>query len=81
MDRTVCVFISWHHPTQKFQNIAKWVCFGPLFFNLIHLIQLCDKKNLTFIGCWDKIFNQLPDDKILDWFKLNQIADDISKCI
>ena len=35
--------------------MAKWVCFGPLFFNLIRLIQLCDKENLTFIDCWDKI--------------------------
>ena len=25
--------------------------------------------------------NQLPDDKILDWFKLKQIAYDILKCI
>ena len=35
--------------------MAKWVWFGPLFFNLIRLIQLCDKKNLTFVDCWDKI--------------------------
>ena len=35
--------------------MAKWVCFGPLFFNLIRLIQLCDIKNLTFVDCWDKI--------------------------
>ena len=29
-----------------------------------------------------KIFvNPLPDDKILDWFKLKQIADDILKYI
>ena len=26
-------------------------------------------------------FNSLPDDKILDWSKLKQIADDILKCI
>ena len=26
-------------------------------------------------------FNQLPDDKILDWSKLKQIAGDILKCI
>ena len=26
-------------------------------------------------------FNPLPDDKILHWFKLKQIADDILKCI
>ena len=25
--------------------------------------------------------SQLPDDKILDWSKLKQIADDILKCI
>ena len=26
-------------------------------------------------------FNPLPDEKILDWSKLKQIADDILKCI
>ena len=26
-------------------------------------------------------FNPLPDDKISDWSKLKQIADDILKCI
>ena len=57
-DSTVHMFLSWCHPMQKFQNMAKWVCFGPLFFNLIRLIQLCDKKNLTFVDCWDKmLFN------------------------
>ena len=30
---------------------------------------------------WFTAFNPLPDDKILDWSKLNQIADDILKCI
>ena len=27
-----------------------------------------------------KVFNALPDDKILGWSKLKQIADDILKC-
>ena len=27
-----------------------------------------------------KLFNQLTDDKILDWSKFKQIADDILKC-
>ena len=27
------------------------------------------------------LFNPFPDDKILDWSKLKQIADDILKCI
>ena len=25
--------------------------------------------------------NQLPDDKMLDWFKLKEVADDISRCL
>ena len=33
---------------------------------------------ISFIDC--AVFNPLPDDKILDWFKLKQIADDILKC-
>ena len=41
---------------QKFQNMVNWACFEPLFFNLIHQIQLCDKKNLLFVDCWDKNF-------------------------
>ena len=28
-----------------------------------------------------RTLNPLPDDKILDWSKLKQIADDILKCI
>ena len=28
-----------------------------------------------------KLFNPLPDNKVLDWSKLKQIADDILKCI
>ena len=27
----------------------------PYFFTLIGWIQLCDKKNMTFIDCYDKI--------------------------
>ena len=29
--------------------------FAPLFFSPISLIQLCDKKNLTFADSWDEI--------------------------
>ena len=35
--------------------MGKWVCFGALFFNWIPWIKLCDKKNLTFVDCCDKI--------------------------
>ena len=57
--RTVHMFTSWHHPRQKFQNMAKWVCFGPLFSNLICWIQLWDKKNLTFVDCCNRILLNL----------------------
>ena len=53
--RTVRMFTSWRHPTQKLQNMTRLVCFGPLFFNSVRLIQLCDKTNLTFVDCWDEI--------------------------
>ena len=36
----------------------------------------------SIIQQWKNIvFNPLPDDKILDWSKLKQTADDILKCI
>ena len=38
--------------------MAKWVCFGPLFFKLIRWIQLCDKE-LTFVDYCDKTFIKL----------------------
>ena len=31
--------------------------------------------------CKKELINLLPDDKILDWSKMKQIADDILKCI
>ena len=33
--------------------------FWNLIFNLIRWIQLCDKKNLIFVECCDKIFIKL----------------------
>ena len=37
------------------------------------------KKHIP--GVFFSFVNPLPDDKILDWSKLKQIADDILKCI
>ena len=58
--------------------MAKWVGFGPLFFNLICWIQLCDKKNLTFVDCWDKIFIKLVLKNVIKLAKgsLNNIFQD-----
>ena len=42
------------------------------------------KSSVRAIKTWDFLFkglNPLPDDKILDWSKFKQIADDILKCI
>ena len=54
INRTVHMLTLWCHPMQKSQNMTKWICFGPLISNLICWIQLCDKKNWTFIDSWDQ---------------------------
>ena len=58
--------------------MAKWVCFGLLYFNLIRLIQLCDKKNLTFVDYWDKFFIKLVLKNVIKLAKgsLNNIFQD-----
>ena len=55
---TVPVFLRKNSKTWL-TYIFKWVYFVPLFFNTIRLIQLCDKKNLTFVDCWDKNYIKL----------------------
>ena len=44
---------------------------------LINWHCLISDSGIAFL----QLFNPLPDDKILDWFKLKQIAVDILKCI
>ena len=48
----------------------------PCLVLVNHRKELCFKLN---IGC--KSFTTSPDDKILVWSKLKEIADDILKCI
>ena len=49
--------------------------FSSLYTNMYHSL-------LHFIAAMHShIINPLPDDKVLDWSKLKQIADDILKCI
>ena len=43
--------------------------------------QLLLKKAKIKVKAYIAILNPLPDDKILEWSKLKQIADDILKCI
>ena len=68
-----------------------WICFGLNYIVLKNIGQyispnwihyLCNLM-LTYTAskASKKLFNPLPDDKILDWTKLKQIADDILKCI
>ena len=61
--------------------MAKLECFGTLFVILIRLIQLCDKKNLTFAYCCDKIllnsswkmFLSEPKARLITFFKTRLI--------
>ena len=58
--------------------MAKRVCFGTLFFNVIRCIQLYDQKNLTFVDCCDKIFITLVLKNVIKLAKglLNNIFQD-----
>ena len=47
-----------------------------LAFRCIHVTLAFRPEMLNII-----VFNPLPDDKILDWSKVKQNADDILKCI
>ena len=51
-------------------------CFLPKLRSFCHLHQIQEAK----ICCLGRL-DPLPDDKILDWSKLKQIADNILKCI
>ena len=53
--------------------------FVCLSIGLSVCVSVCTKY--VFLSkSWQDI-NQLPNDKILDWSELKQIADDILKCI
>ena len=50
------------------------------FINLVELQKISMKNRSPFNPLTHLTLNPLPDDKILDWSKLKQIADDILKC-
>ena len=58
--------------------MAKWVWIGTLSFNLIRWIQLCDKRNLTFVDSCDKNFIKLILKNVMKLAKgsLNNILQD-----
>ena len=64
--------ISWRHRLKHCTNVflrknskiwltymAKWVCFGPLFFNFAGCSYVME-KNLTSVDCCDKILLNSP---------------------
>ena len=73
------------------------VCIVLLIFPGLKFYPLLDKtlftilyeyKSLVYVNAKSKfilsnddMINPLPDDKILDWSKLEQITDDILRCI
>ena len=56
-------------------------------FLSVKVKKKCEEKRKCWLEAisplqgFRKAFNPLPDDKIFDWSKLKQIADDILKCI
>ena len=50
---------------------------STMIYMCIQKISLITSNDIIIII----LINPLPDDKILDWSKLKQIADDILKCI
>ena len=52
--------------------------FWTFFFNIIRSIHLCDKKDLTFVDCWDKIILNFVLKNVIDLAKgsLNNIFQD-----
>ena len=57
----------------------KWKYMGNFYFKILVAYSDLLLHILSFTK--QALFNQLPDDKILDWSKLKQIADDILKSI
>ena len=49
------------------------------YLNVAHFIAMCNME-FVWVGCWKQIIrvfiNPLPNNKILDWSKLNAFADD-----
>ena len=48
---------------------------------LFDLDPCCTQLKTPLVDLKNQLFNPLPDDNILDWSKLKQIADDIWKYI
>ena len=74
MPVTGIFFIS-HNVFYPSQNTYQ--SFGNLSFVICQCFEFGQVQNFAV---WERV-NSLPDDKILDWSKLKQIADDILKCI
>ena len=47
---------------------------------LYNLFFFTTVVNVAVVLLGRSTINQLPDDKMLDWFKLKEVSDDISRC-
>ena len=80
-------------PHYSVGGLAKWIFMDPKLYN--HSLNTGDTISLllteqqVLMHCiyqrvlerMSHLFNPLPDDKLLDWSKLKQIADDNIECI
>ena len=85
--------LSCDHPFRNGLHLLKRDLFGEHNPSLMALVFPATNNAWTdkIIDChlhsifhpfqWYDVYNTLPDDKILDWSKLKQIADNILKCI
>ena len=83
--------VLWKHWENEKLLVTSNFSFSHIFFNPfgklsaifikleIVVCKLLDWNSQKFVG-WERV-NPFPDDKILDWSKLKQIADHILKCI
>ena len=69
---------NFHHFNHTWFIVFIYLCISS-GLKLCLLVYVMGKKHKIY--SINESFNPLPDDKILDWSKLKQIADDILKCI
>ena len=64
----------WRKRCESQSFIGQWcICYCAIYDYCCHCLIVPYAKKPFFI-------NPLPDEKILDWYKLKEIADDILKC-
>ena len=70
-----------HHRKQTFTQKNKLPLHTIYYEREVIDTSGCKKQIVSNVKPYASVLNPLPDNKISDWFKPKQIADDILKCI